>query len=128
MVVEIGERRMDLSECYVRVLASNLLRRESVPLMIGDDILDANPRAADERPRLPVAVGAEFNVAGAYRLRAHTLSLSHPGPADHEGFPSRFPLGRESNPMGWKASGLAGEERPQRCTLWDHSEGELPRN
>jgi hypothetical protein len=77
MVVEIGERCMNLCERNVRILASNLLGREPVPLVIGDDVLDADSCATDERPRLPVPIWAKFNVSRGYRLHAHTLSLSH---------------------------------------------------
>lgn len=64
MIVQVGLGRMNLAERQMRQALDNFFRRAAVDFSLRKNVLNAHPRAGDERPRLTVAIGTDFNMCG----------------------------------------------------------------
>lgn len=64
-MIEVGgQRGADLPKRQMRRGADDFIRRAALDFGQRVDVLNANARAGDERPRTTGAVGAEFDLGG----------------------------------------------------------------
>lgn len=64
VIVQIGKSRMDLPEREMGQAIDDFFGRPAVDFGLGKNVLHPHPRASDERPRLPIAIGAKFDMRG----------------------------------------------------------------